>query len=425
MSSRRVAIAGTVVAGLFIAIQFIRPQLPAPPVTGEIIATEPVKQILRTSCYNCHSNETRLPWFDRIVPAYWLAVSDVKRGRKHLNFSELGRVPPAAQKAVLFEVVNQMQLGAMPPKSYEFVHSESRVTPDQLAILKQYLMPPRHSIHPATHLQDYEPPHAPANVRPALNGIEFMPEYKDWKMISSTDRFDNQTLRVVLGNDVAVAAVESNHINPWPDGTKFAKVAWQKSEDGAGEVHAGKFVQVEFMIKDKRKYADTLGWAFARWRGADLQPYGKDANFAEECVGCHTPMRPNDFVFTTPVRSPAGELPADLSKWSVITATMNVQDGTMSTLYGNDLAIQNARRNSSYPPGSVLALVTWIERDDGHWFGARIPGEIKSVEFVEVEPSSHSYHPFSGSPLRPLATVSSSDNQRSDYILSLRASAMP
>src|SRR5260370_25270875 len=77
------------------------------------------------------------------------------------------------------------------------------------------------------------------NVAPAPNGIAFLPEYKNWKAISSTERFDNQTLRQILGNDVAVKAIAANHINPWPDGTEFAKGAWLQQADAKGVVVAG------------------------------------------------------------------------------------------------------------------------------------------------------------------------------------------
>ncbi len=99
---------------VFIGIQFIRPELNNAPVTAEIQAPPEVKQILRNSCYSCHSNETKLLWFDEVVPAYWLVASDVKEARKHLNFSEIGAQPAAKQKAILFEAVNMIQLGAMP-----------------------------------------------------------------------------------------------------------------------------------------------------------------------------------------------------------------------------------------------------------------------------------------------------------------------
>jgi len=70
----------------------------------------------------------------------------------------------------------------------------------------------------------------------------------------------------VLGNDVAIAAVASNHINPWPDGAEFAKVAWAHAINAAGNAGTGKFVRVEFMLKDKKKYTSILGWRFGRWK---------------------------------------------------------------------------------------------------------------------------------------------------------------
>ncbi len=60
---------------------------------------------------------------------------------------------------------------------------------------------------------------APAtNVQPEFNGVGFLPDYKNWKVISSTDRFDNHTMREILGNDIAQKAIAEGHINPWPDG---------------------------------------------------------------------------------------------------------------------------------------------------------------------------------------------------------------
>lgn len=288
---------------LFIGLQFVRPTLPTRPVTGYLKASQPVTEILRNACYDCHSNETRLLWFDHIVPGYWLVVSDVERGRQRLNFSEFDQLPAAGQKGALFEAVNQIQFGVMPPRSYLLLHPKARVTNEQLAILKQYLNP---AGEVTVSKETYRPSPlttAPGYIRAAPNGLAFMPEYKNWKAISSTDRFDNHTMRVVLANDVAIAAIADNHLSPWPDGTVFAKVAWEPVPDGKGNVQAGNFVQVEFMIKDTKKYASTLGWGWGRWKGTDLQPYGKTAAFAEECVGCHAQLRQSDFVFTKPIRA--------------------------------------------------------------------------------------------------------------------------
>jgi len=295
----------------FVCAQFVRPSLTNPPVTADIQAPAQVKKIIETSCYNCHSNETSLPWFDRIVPAYWIAARDVKHGRARLNFSEIGKLPVAVQNAALFESVSQIELGAMSLPAYRRVHRESEIKPEQLRVLKSYLA----SVSPLQRSTNDEIAAADAQyekwirtsgaasaVSSAPNGIAFLPDYKNWKAISSTDRFDNHTIRQILGNEAAVRAIAENHINPWPDGSAFAKVAWLDQVDEKGSVRPGLFFQVEFMIRDARKYAGTLGWGWARWRGSDLTPYGKDASFTSECVGCHSPLASTNYVFTLPIR---------------------------------------------------------------------------------------------------------------------------
>jgi mono/diheme cytochrome c family protein len=287
---------------LFLVAQLYRRRITNPPVTAEIEAPPEVRQILRNSCYNCHSNETRLSWFDEPAPVYWMVARDVRRARAKLNFSEIGRLPAAKQRAALFEAVNMIQLGAMPLPSYRQVHPGATVTAAQLETLKAYLhpfaMPATSAPSQGTAMQATD---AAAHAPPELNGLAFFPDYKNWRAISSTDRGDNGTMREILGNDIAVRAIANKQIQPWPDGAAFAKVAWQAAPDAQGVLHPGKFVQVEFMVKGKTKYASTAGWGFGRWLGPELKPYGKDAHFASECVGCHTPVRDNDFVYTMPI----------------------------------------------------------------------------------------------------------------------------
>jgi hypothetical protein len=296
---------------LLAAVQFVRPEITNPPVTADIEAPVEVKRILKNSCYDCHSNETRLAWFDEIVPAYWLVARDVEAGRRRLNFSEFGKLRPGQQKATLYEAVNQIQLGAMPLSAYARLHRNAIVTADQLSQLKMYLDP---SAAPgaasasdlATDDAQYEKwlheNGTARSVLPSPNGIPFPSDYKNWKAVSATDRFDNQTIRVILGNDIAIKAIAENRTNPWPDGTTFAKVAWLARDDGHGNMRVGSFYQVEFMFRDRKNYAATKGWGWARWRGAGLTPYGKDADFSSECIGCHAPVRDNDYVYTTPFR---------------------------------------------------------------------------------------------------------------------------
>jgi hypothetical protein len=113
------------------------------------------------------------------------------------------------------------------------------------------------------------------------------PTIRTGKAISSTHRLDNQTIRIILGNETAFKAIADGRTNPWPDNTVLAKVAWLARDDGRGQIRPGLFLQVEFTIRDRKRYAATKGWGWTRWRGAGLTPYGKDAAFSAECVGWH------------------------------------------------------------------------------------------------------------------------------------------
>ncbi|MEO8660516.1 MAG: cytochrome P460 family protein [Bryobacteraceae bacterium] len=297
---------------MFLLAQLVHPNWTNPPVVADLQVPPAVKQILRTSCYPCHSNETRLSWFDQIVPAYQLVALDVKEARTHLNFSEFGAQPVARRNAILFEALNHIQMGAMPLPRYTRLHPEAIVTSDQLTVLRDYLLSVTPETLPAQSEVDVadskyrewiDNAGKPLPVRAAPNGIAFLPNYKNWKAISSTERSDNQTLRLILGNETAIKAISDGYINPWPDGTALAKVAWRQKAGRNGLIETGEIVHVAFMIKDRTKYASTAGWGWAQWDGAGLSPHGKVAGFAHECVSCHAPLSKNDYVFTMPIQS--------------------------------------------------------------------------------------------------------------------------
>ncbi len=141
---------------------------------------------------------------------------------------------------------------------------------------------------------------------PAPNGIALPKDYRDWRVISVSERTDSNTMRVIIGNDVAVAAARAGRTSPWPEGAVLGKVVWKPVKDGlwpAANV-PGEVVHVEFMAKDSKQFASTGTWGYSRWRGMDLQPHGKDASFAQECFGCHTAAKGKDYVFTRPAAIP-------------------------------------------------------------------------------------------------------------------------
>ncbi|HYE34618.1 cytochrome P460 family protein [Methylocaldum sp.] len=145
-----------------------------------------------------------------------------------------------------------------------------------------------------------------ASVAPAPNGITIPQNYKDWRLIAVSQRPETGTLRAILGNDVAIDAARAGNTKPWPDGAVLAKlVVKQKNHPRFPTAMVpDEFVHAEFMIKDSAKFAATGGWGFARWLGEKQEPYGKDANFVQECVGCHTTVQQNDWVFTGPMKLP-------------------------------------------------------------------------------------------------------------------------
>jgi hypothetical protein len=112
---------------------------------------------------------------------------------------------------------------------------------------------------------------------------------------------------------------------------------------------------------------------------------------------------------------------------------MNKQSSTMSTLFGNDIAVTYARTNAQhdYPPGAVLYLAIWNEQEDPRWFGGNIPAAPKSVEVVTISaaPDHHpiySYQQYEGSPLKQVAQQQgTTPNDRAAYLLSQRSSVFP
>jgi hypothetical protein len=285
-------------------------------------------------------------------------------------------------------------------------------------------------------------------VKPEFNGLAFDPSFESWKLLSTTDRGDNNTFRLILGNDAAFNAAQAGNITPWPDGARFAKIAWWQSAGSDGLIHPGGFVQVELMVKDAALYKDTDGWGWGRWRGLDLKPYGTDARFVEECTACHLPVRGNDYVYTLPltrasldraevVNNRAATLPASLPYqplgWRVITLFVDPAAHATAVLFGNDTAIEavHARASSggapAYPSGAVVALVTWVQRDDPHWFGARIPDAPQSVEFVQMDAGSQTsrYRRFSGASLSEVPTAEALASSRMIFILGLAPAALP
>lgn len=146
-------------------------------------------------------------------------------------------------------------------------------------------------------------------------------------------------------------------------------------------------------------------------------------------AGCADQVNPSVATRLNLDASLMGDLPSNPFRNRVITSWINKQDSTMSTLFGNDVAVRYARTNAEmkYPAGSVLSVVTWGQQEDPRWFGGKIPETPQSVEFVTVSgPGAYSYQRYEGSPLKKVANVQGADpKDRTAYLMAQRAAVMP
>lgn len=151
-----------------------------------------------------------------------------------------------------------------------------------------------------------------------IYGIKLPDGYRHWEMISIAQVGQPlNDLRVKLGNDVAMKAFRDD-TRPFPDGTMIARLAYQQvtSEENnkvfraaaekqglpadkiekllAGSTVAGAPTNVQFMVKDSKKYASTGGWGFAQFTNG--KPDGEPVT--KTCFSCHAPAKDQDFVFT-------------------------------------------------------------------------------------------------------------------------------
>jgi len=117
-----------VALALFAALQFKQVDHSNPPVRTEVDAPADVAAILRRSCYDCHSHQTRWPWYSYVAPMSWFVADHVEHGRGDLNFSEWPLFDLEERQELLEEVVEQVSAGEMPLTSYLWLHPGARLS---------------------------------------------------------------------------------------------------------------------------------------------------------------------------------------------------------------------------------------------------------------------------------------------------------
>lgn len=127
-----------VMAGAFLAMQLVPVDRSNPPVEVEIDAPAEVLEVLRQSCYDCHSHHTEWPWHARIAPVSWLVAHDAREGREHLNFSTWNRYDARDRTDAIEEIWEEVEEGEMPLWYYLPVHPDARLTTEDRTTLRRW-----------------------------------------------------------------------------------------------------------------------------------------------------------------------------------------------------------------------------------------------------------------------------------------------
>jgi hypothetical protein len=134
-------IAAIVVFVAFVGIQFIRPDFTNPPVNAPdtlySVAAPPddVRKIFDRSCADCHSNETKYPWYAKIQPSAWFLKDHIDEGRRELNISVWKTYEPRRQRKKLTEICEQIEAAEMPLPSYLWIHWDAKLSPEEIKTL--------------------------------------------------------------------------------------------------------------------------------------------------------------------------------------------------------------------------------------------------------------------------------------------------
>lgn len=133
-----------VLLAILVIIQFIQPTRntstgPYPnDITTKFAMNDNVASILKTSCYDCHSNNTVYPWYANIQPVAWWLQDHVNEGKSELNFNEFATYKEKRQRKKLDEMIELIKEDEMPLKSYTILHGNAKLSAEQKATITKW-----------------------------------------------------------------------------------------------------------------------------------------------------------------------------------------------------------------------------------------------------------------------------------------------
>jgi hypothetical protein len=104
-------------------------------ITKQLNVPADVENILKRSCYDCHSNHTKWPWYSSVAPVSWLVADDVESGRKKMNFSDWTKLSESKREARLNDICEEIKADEMPLPKYLVLHSDAKLSQGDKDIL--------------------------------------------------------------------------------------------------------------------------------------------------------------------------------------------------------------------------------------------------------------------------------------------------
>ncbi|WP_330441475.1 heme-binding domain-containing protein [Flavobacterium sp. C4GT6] len=136
----------------FIAIQFFpveRSESDIVPKTDFLLVNNPrenISTLLKESCYDCHSNNTEYPWYNKIQPIAWVLEDHIKKGKAELNFNEWENYSDRRKNSKLKSIINQIKDDEMPLSSYTLVHQDAILSDAEKKTLIDYMTKLKNSL---------------------------------------------------------------------------------------------------------------------------------------------------------------------------------------------------------------------------------------------------------------------------------------
>lgn len=133
-----------ILAAIFILIQIIPFRKPSnKPVFGNDLMEasaipQDIASLLKNTCYDCHSQHARFPWYAHVAPVSWLVARDVNVGREHLDFDKWGSLTKKEKLKFLDEISEEVDSENMPMKIYTIMHGDARLSRAQRDMIVQW-----------------------------------------------------------------------------------------------------------------------------------------------------------------------------------------------------------------------------------------------------------------------------------------------